>query len=186
MPITQNPEEYYQHYCLSQRRVERWVQETEKQLQLAAAQVALSKSQNEGQSRRTTSKESERHAHELPSPPLTPTPLPPTQVVGDARQRTSHRLPSVKPHREHDASRSRSRPSSGSKKIGSDGRRKRSESPASLTTYLPYGILPLLFAVTGTSVVSVVFALVILAGYIVHAIEDSKSNSSPRKHRKHP
>lgn len=159
MPVAQNPEEHYHHYCLSQRRVERWVQETDKQLQQAAAPPV--ESQIQSQSHRSTPK----GPHPLPSPPA--------QAAGDdPRPRTSHRSSSAKPHRTHAVSRSRSRPSSGSKKISSDGRkrRRRGETPLALSTYLPYGLLPLLFAVTGTTVISVLFAVVLLAGYTVSAV----------------
>lgn len=148
MPIEQDPAQYYQAYRASQQRVGRWVQETGRHLQAA-----------------------------------TPAPAPAGQdkvqveqafpAVAEAQPRASRRSASSK-NRTHEG-RSHSRPSSGSKKIkvdktanasvpGHSGRRREPRDP-SLSTYLPYGILPLLLAVTGRSALSVILGVVLLAGY---------------------
>ncbi|KAF8962398.1 hypothetical protein BDZ97DRAFT_1111365 [Flammula alnicola] len=152
MPTEQSPTAYYHYYLASQRRVERWVQETGRELQ-------------------ETSPAAAKHApaKEQESPHV------------DPRPRASHRTSSSK-HRTHE-SRSHSRPSSGSKKIKTDKvtkgvsshhARGRTSRDSSFSTYLPYGILPLLFAMTGSSALSIVIAVILLAFYI-YSMEDSTS-----------
>lgn len=146
MPIEQDPAQYYQAYRASQQRVGRWVQETGRHLQAAAPAPA-------GQ---------DKVQVEQAFP-----------AVAEAHPRASRRSTSSK-NRTHE-SRSHSRPSSGSKKIkvdktanasvpGHSGRRREPRDP-SLSTYLPYGILPLLLAMTGRSALSVILGVVLLAGY---------------------
>lgn len=146
MPIETDPAQYYQAYRASQQRVGRWVQETDRHLQAAAPAPA-------GQ---------EKVQVEQVFPALV-----------EPKPRASRRSTSSR-NRTHE-SRSHSRPSSGSKKIKVDkaanasvpshSRRKREARDPSLSTYLPYGIIPLLLAVTGRSALSVVLGVVLLAGY---------------------
>ncbi len=147
MPIETDPAQYYQAYRASQQRVGRWVQETGRHLQAAAPAPA-------GQ-------ELKAQVEQVFPALVEPQPR-------ASRRSTSSR------NRTHE-SRSHSRPSSGSKKIKVDktanagvpghSRRRRESRDPSLSTYLPYGIIPLLLAVTGRSALSVVLGVVLLAGY---------------------
>ncbi|KJA19584.1 hypothetical protein HYPSUDRAFT_44140 [Hypholoma sublateritium FD-334 SS-4] len=163
MPIEQDPAQYYQAYRASQQRVGRWVQETGRHLQAAApAPVGQDTAQVE---------------RVFPA-------------VAVAQPRASRRATSSK-NRTHE-SRSHSRPSSGSKKmkveksanagVPGPSRRRREPRDPSLSAYLPYGILPLLLAVTGRSVLSVILGMVLLAGYNLN-IPESESSRSSKKSR---
>ena len=192
MPGELTQAEFYHYYTASQRRVELWVQETNKTLSIRG-------------------QETQFHQKDiisfLPSPQQTQTQLPPPiqplptpsnlkeqeSSSHDAAGKPSRLSSRSKGHdiltrapsrqRAHDPSRSRSRPSSGSKKItkGHDkpttkasrtstrprgtGRHS-SEHTSGLAAYIPYGVLPLLFAVTGTSTLSIVAGVILLSGFV--------------------
>lgn len=133
MPTEQNPLEYYQYYCASQRRVEQWVRRTSK---------------------------------ELDCNPSTHLPL----VNGDEGH-------PVRPRRRMSPNggaqdRSTSRPCSRSKKSDrlprSKGSKRRYEATDGIiiSSYLPYGLLPLMFAFTSPSIATAAIAMILLVGYI--------------------
>lgn len=188
MPGELTQAEFYHYYTASQRRVELWVQETNKTLSIQGQEtqfdiVSFLPSPQQTQT-------------QLP-PPIQPLPTPsnlkeqesPNQDAAGKPSRLSSRrkghditrTPSK--HRTHDPSRSRSRPSSGSKKIprGHDKpttkasrpstrprgtSRHASEVTSGLAAYIPYGVLPLLFAVTGASTLSIVAGVILLSGFV--------------------
>ncbi|KIM39481.1 hypothetical protein M413DRAFT_191880 [Hebeloma cylindrosporum] len=194
MPGELTQAEFYHYYTASQRRVELWVQETNKTLNTI-----------QGQETQLTEKDiisflpsPQRTQTQLPLPiqPL-PTPTPtnlkeqesPTQDVAagkpprlSSRSKSNDIIRTPSRHRVHD---SRSRPSSGSKKIDHRGydkhaitkasrsstrprgaSRHSSEHTPGLAAYIPYGVLPLLFAITGASTLSIVAGIILLSGFV--------------------
>lgn len=167
MPIEQDPVAYYHIYLASQQRVERWVAETDKHLQASvptSAPVDQAAPRSNEAEKRVKPRVAERE---------------PMAATTTSRPRTSRRSPSSK-HPTHESGRSRSRPSTGSKRVKGDRavrhssgavaersstRSRTAAGDPSLSSYLPYGILPLLLAVIGTSALSVILAGVLLVGY---------------------
>jgi hypothetical protein len=194
MPGELTQAEFYHYYTASQRRVELWVQETNKTLSIQGQETQLPEKDI---------------LPFLPSPQLTQTQLPlpiqllpttpsnlkeqespdqdvagkPPRLSGRSKDHDITRTPSK--HRAHDPSRSRSRPSSGSKlKIArghdkpttkasrtstrprSAGRHSSEDTSSGLAAYIPYGVLPLLFAVTGASTLSIVAGVILLSGFV--------------------
>ncbi|KAF8894238.1 hypothetical protein CPB84DRAFT_1748559 [Gymnopilus junonius] len=155
MPEELSPADYYHYYLSSQRRVERWVRETEKQLH------GLQDGQNDMPARHEALLEDEEDARR------------------HADRRQHHGRTSSK--RRND-DRSGSRPSSGGpKKIRrvdrhkspsrNARRRMTSRNDITIFSYLPYGALPLLYALTGSSVVSFAVAAILLVGYLCVDLE---------------
>lgn len=192
MPGELTQAEFYHYYTASQRRVELWVQETNKTLSIQGQETQLPEKDI-----LSFLPSPQQTQTQLP-PPIQPLPIPPSNlkepespdqdVAGKPPRLSSRskghditRTPSK--HRAHDPSRSRSRPSSGSKKIArghdkpttkasrtstrprSTGRHS-SEDTFGLAAYIPYGVLPLLFAVTGASTLSIVAGVILLSGFV--------------------
>jgi len=208
MPGELTQAEFYHYYTASQRRVELWVQETNKTLSIQAR----------AQGQATQFLENDIISF-LPSPQQTQTQLPlpiqhqhqplptpshsqlkeqesPTSQDAAAGKPPPRRSSRSKGHEitrtssrdraPHSPSHSRSRPSSGSKKIAARGHHKlttkasRSASPpprprhssedtsSGLAAYIPYGVLPLLFAVTqaGASTLYIVAGVILLSGFV--------------------
>ncbi|PPQ95578.1 hypothetical protein CVT26_008606 [Gymnopilus dilepis] len=161
MPGELSPADYYHYYLSSQRRVERWVRETEKQLRGIQEGQKEPPAQHEAQ---VEDKEDPVEVLRHPDPRL-------------RRDRISSK-------RRND-DRSGSRPSSGGpKKIRrverhgkspsrshSKQRRTASRHDTTILSYLPYGILPLLYTLTGSSVVSFAVGAILLVGYVLIAHE---------------
>jgi len=208
MPGELTQAEFYHYYTASQRRVELWVQETNKTLSIQAR----------AQGQDTQFLENDIISF-LPSPqpqlPLPiqhqhqPLPTPSHSQLKEQESPTSHdaaaaaagnpppRLSSrskgheitrtsLRDRAQHNPSHSRSRPSSGSKKIAARGHHKLTATKASraastprprhssedtscgLAAYIPYGVLPLLFAVTqaGPSTLYIVAGVILLSGFV--------------------
>ncbi|PPQ80712.1 hypothetical protein CVT25_001832 [Psilocybe cyanescens] len=191
MPGELNAVEYYHYYQASQRRVERWVQKTDKELRAAATGSAAQTSspvvvvneekKGKGMEDRSVTVQQHQQQHHQQQH---------RQGEQHDRRRRLERTSSSK-HRTSDGrSHSHSRPSSGSKKIrtshtsGLPGqpnpkassrhahpRRESSRTAYStgditLSSYLPYGVLPLLYAITGSPALSVIAAILLLAVYL--------------------
>jgi len=199
MPGELTQAEFYHYYAASQRRVELWVQETSKTLSI------------QGQETHLPEKDILLLLPSPPQPQTQPLPAPSKEqesliqdTSGKPQQPSSHSKshditrPSSK-HRAHDPSRSRSRPSSGSKKIARRhekptkevasrtstrprGTRHSSEHSSGLASYIPYGVFPLLFAVTGPSTLFIVAGVILLSGYVyVEQQENSTQETLSRK-----
>ncbi|KAF8159164.1 hypothetical protein B0H34DRAFT_392004 [Crassisporium funariophilum] len=122
-------------------------------------------------------------SQELESSPSTHLPSAVNEVEG---RRNGPRRSTPTNDKTHD--RSSSRPSSRSKKIDrlprSKGAGQRYETPDGIiiSSYLPYGLLPLLFAFTSPSVATVAAAMILLVGYIsvdynIHVSTSDKQKS---------
>lgn len=165
MPIEQDPQEFYHCYQESQKRVELWVKSTTQELRQLGIQAQPA-------------------VHLQDKPQLQP--------------KESHERTSLKPQRERGAGeRSSSRPSSGSKprkiketdtprpvtpsksKSSSRSSRRRRETSSSdsrdssISSYLPYGVLPILYALTRSPALSIVASVILLAGYMLVDFEVS-------------
>ncbi|KAH9479086.1 hypothetical protein JR316_0007665 [Psilocybe cubensis] len=212
MPVgDQSAEEHYHCYLASQRRVERWVQRTDKELRAAMAGSAVQMPGAKGKAV-VRSEEKRSQDVQLGDKDLVPAEPPREEVLP---QRERHHEEHSRPSRRRSErtlstpsnkrptsseellqhSRSRSRPSSGSKKTktshvsggrssqphptkssarhgyGHSHTHHRRESVYSnpditLSSYLPYGVLPLLYAITGSPALSIVAAIILLALYL--------------------
>ncbi|KAF9035550.1 hypothetical protein BJ165DRAFT_1509921 [Panaeolus papilionaceus] len=180
MPISDNPADLYTYYLASQRRVEAWVQDTTRELQEVSLTVPIQHEAEECQTVTDTA-------------PTTATRT--TTMTGTARSGDSRKTTESPPPAE---SRSRSRPSSSSKKVSSSrendrlsrskthsSRKSRStstkHSPA-IYRYLPYGVLPILFAVAEPSLPTVAAAVMLLIGYMCMDYEIQNPRSKSRTH----
>ncbi|KAF5316795.1 hypothetical protein D9619_006863 [Psilocybe cf. subviscida] len=219
MPGELTPAEYYHSYLSSQRRVERWVVDTEKELKVLADHAH---EQPRDHSTLSTKKaEAEGNATlALPTPASTNV-APVTErrrtreVTAHSKEQQAAHEADVRSSRRHRSvgtsskkrsrsrpveSRSRSRPSSGSKRtkaikaaIGgvpeirsrsmdahkasahTHRRRREQQASSSLSTYLLYGALPVIYAVTGSSALLLLIAIVLCAGYLYHMETPSKT-----------
>jgi len=193
MPGELTQAEFFHYYTASQRRVELWVQETNKTLSIQGPETQLPEKDI-----LSFLPSPQQTQTQLP-PPIRPLPIsrslkeqespgqdaagkPPRLSSSRSKNHGITRTPSK--HRVHDPSRSRSRPSSGTKKIarGHDkpitkasrststrprgAGRHSSEDTFGLAAYIPYGVLPLLFAVTGASTLSIVAGVILLSGFV--------------------
>jgi len=192
MPGELTQAEFYHYYTASQRRVELWVQETNKTLSIQGQETQLPEKDILSflPSPQQTQTQLPPQIQPLPTPSNLKEQESPDQDVAGKPSRLSSRSKghditrTSSKHRAHDPSRSRSRPSSGSKKIArghdkpttkasrttstrprSPGRHS-SEDTSGLAAYIPYGILPLLFAVTGASTLSIVAGVILLSGFV--------------------
>ncbi|KDR81164.1 hypothetical protein GALMADRAFT_1123082 [Galerina marginata CBS 339.88] len=166
MPGELSADEFYYHYQASQRRVELWVQETGKELQdLQGVQQGLGPPPAQ-QPQPTVAAQKEKVSHSV-----------------ETRQRDGRTS-----SKQRTDDQSRSRPSSGSKKIRHSERHSKPSSRSSrrrttpdrditITSYLPYGVLPLMYAVTGSTALSVIVALILLAGYLCVDYETQRPSS---------
>jgi len=193
MPGELTQAEFYHYHAASQRRVELWIQETSKTLSIQGQEVHLpekdilflpSPLQPQPQPRPLPAPSKEQE------PPSQDAAIKPRQLSSHSESHDIAR-PSSK-HRAHDPSRSRSRPS-GSKKIARRqekptkvasptstrprGTRPPSEHSSGLASYIPYGVFPLLFAVTGASTLFIVAGVILLSGYVY--VEQQENSVSP-------
>ena len=206
MPGELTQAEFYHYYTASQRRVELWVQETKKTLSVQAQTQGQETQVLENdiisflpspQQTQTQLPLPIQHHQSLPTPTsqLKEQESPTSQdaaaaaAVGKPPRLSSrgkgHELTRTSSRdRAHNPSHSRSRPSSGSKRIAARGHHKlttkvsRSSTPrhrhssehtsSGLAAYIPYGVLPLLFAVTqaGASTLYIVAGVILLSGFV--------------------
>ena len=211
MPGELTQAEFYHYYTASQRRVELWVQETSKTLSVQAqAQgqetqflekdiISFLPSPQQTQTQTQLPLPIQHHHQPLPTPTshLKEQESPTSQDAAAAaaagkpprlssRGKGPHEITrtSSRDRALHNPSHSRSRPSSGSKRIAARGHHKlttkvsRSSTPrhrhssehtsSGLAAYIPYGVLPLLFAVTqaGASTLYIVAGVILLSGFV--------------------
>jgi len=190
MPVSKTPGEYYRYYCASQHRVEQWVQETGLQLQQCQSSqsdsvqwkgfledpglitpISISCALDKGESReiekdislaehvpRNHDGSSQSRSRHLKSAQMK---VEDPDDLATARSSSKHSKKSKLSMRT--ISTSKTKPSSASRK-----RHPRTEDNAtqSMLVYLPYGVIPLLLAMTtGSSSVSLAAASIMLAGY---------------------
>ena len=154
MPTEQTPLEYYHYYRASQKRVQQWVKKTSQELE-AGTGTGGDGGSGGG---------SDLHLTEADS-----------EDVGSGRRGSRRRSSASKPqtHDQIDSSRSRgpsSRSRSTRKKTKTDVHTRHHKSYSSddqlaISSLLPFGLFPLIFALTPPSVATAFSATILLAGY---------------------
>lgn len=188
MPVSKTPGEYYHYYRASQRRVEQWVQETGLQLQQCQSShsdlvqwkgfledpglltpISIPCALDKGKIGESDIQECKRlpydprshegssqpQEHDLGSKQVQVDPI----DIATARSSSKHSKKSKRSMRT--ISTSKSKPSSRNHHA-----RIKDNPSRSILVYIPYGVIPLLFAMTtGSSSVSLAAASIVLAGY---------------------